>query len=83
MLPYLHQRTGLPAQGVAGVAAVTELAVDAQALAIAMAVTGPREGELRLGSLRPNPSVLWFLGSGSGAPLQVDHRWGEVIAASK
>ncbi|HEX6862511.1 MAG TPA: FAD:protein FMN transferase [Thermoanaerobaculia bacterium] len=83
LLPYLHQRTGLPAQGVAGVAAVTDLAVDAQALAIAMALTGPREGQLRLGSLRPNPSVLWFLGSGSGAPLQVDHRWGEVIAASR
>lgn len=83
LLPYLHQRTGLPAQGVAGVAAVTDLAVDAQALAIAMALTGPREGQLRLGSLRPSPSVLWFLGSGTGAPLQVDHRWGEIIAASR
>lgn len=83
LLPYVHQRTGLPAQGVVGMAVVSELAVDAQALAIAMALTGPREGELRLGSLRPNPSVLWFLGSGSGAPLQVDHRWGEVIAASR
>ncbi|HWM89894.1 MAG TPA: FAD:protein FMN transferase [Thermoanaerobaculia bacterium] len=83
LLPYLHQRKGIPAQGVVGMAAVTDLAVDAQALAIAMAVTGPREGQLRLGSLRPNPSVLWFLGSGSGAPLQMDHRWGEVIAASR
>ncbi|HEX5717779.1 MAG TPA: FAD:protein FMN transferase [Thermoanaerobaculia bacterium] len=83
LLPYVHQRTGLPAQGVVGVAAVTDLAVDAQALAIAMALTGPREGQLRLGSLRPNPSVLWFLGNGSGAPLQVDHRWGEIIAASR
>ena len=83
LLPYLHQRTGLPAQGVAGVAAVTDLAVDAQALAIAMALTGPREGQLRLGSLRPNPSVLWFLGRGAGTPLQVDHRWGEIIAASR
>jgi FAD:protein FMN transferase len=82
-LPYLNQRTGFPAQGVAGVAAVTDLAVDAQALAIAMALTGPREGQLRLGSLRPNPSVLWFLGNGSGAPLQVDYRWGEIIAASR
>lgn len=82
-LPYLNQRTGFPAQGVAGVAAVTDLAVDAQALAIAMALTGPREGQLRLGSLRPNPSVLWFLGNGTGAPLQVDHRWGEIIAASR
>jgi thiamine biosynthesis lipoprotein len=83
LLPYLNQRTGLPAPGVVGMATVTDLAVDAQALAIAMALTGPREGQLRLGSLRPNPSVLWFLGSGTGAPLQVDHRWGEVIAASR
>lgn len=83
LLPYLHQRTGLPAPGVVGMATVTELAVDAQALAIAMALTGPREGELRLGSLRPRPSVLWFLGNGSGAPLQVEHRWGDVIAASR
>lgn len=82
-LPYLNQRTGLPAQGLVGVVTVTELAVDAQALAIAMALTGPREGELRLGSLRPNPSVLWFLGSGSGVPLQADHRWGEIIAGSR
>lgn len=83
LLPFLHQRTGMPPQGVAGIAAVTDLAVDAQALAIAMALTGPREGQLRLGSLRPNPSVLWFLGRGTGTPLQVDHRWGEIIAASR
>lgn len=83
LLPYLNQRTGLPAPGVVGVAAVTDLAVDAQALAIAMILTGPREGQLRLGSLRPSPSVLWFLGSGSGAPLQADHHWGDVIAASR
>jgi len=83
LLPYLNQRTGLPAPGVIGVAAVTDLAVDAQALAIAMILTGPREGQLRLGSLRPSPSVLWFLGSGSGAPLQADHHWGDVIAASR
>lgn len=83
LLPYVNQRTGLPTPGIVGVATVTELAVDAQALAIAMALTGPREGQLRMGSLRPNPSVLWFLGSGSGVPLQVDHRWGDVIASSR
>lgn len=83
LLPYLNQRTGLPAPGVVGVATVTDLAVDAQALAIAMVLTGPREGQYRLGSLRPSPSVLWFLGSGSGAPLQADHHWGDIIAASR
>ncbi len=80
-LPYLSHRTGLPTAGIVGTVTVTDHALDAQALAITMAVAGPREGQLRLGSLRPNPSVLWFLGSGSGVPLQVDHRWGEVLLA--
>jgi thiamine biosynthesis lipoprotein len=83
LLPYVNQRTGFPAPGVIGVATVTELAVDAQALAVAMVLSGPREGQFRLGSLRPTPSVLWYLGNGSGAPLQVDHHWGDVIAASR
>jgi thiamine biosynthesis lipoprotein len=83
LLPYLNQRTGYPAPGVIGVAAVTDLAVDAQALAIAMVLTGPREGQLRLGSLHPGPSILWFLGSGTGAPLQADHHWGDIIASSR
>ncbi len=83
MLPYLNQRTGLPSPGLVGVATVTENAVDAQALAIAMALTGPREGQLRMGSLSPSPSVLWFLGSGTGVPLQADHHWSDVIAASR
>ncbi|HEV8583076.1 MAG TPA: FAD:protein FMN transferase [Thermoanaerobaculia bacterium] len=76
--PYVNQRTGLPAQGVQMTAAVTELALDAQGLAVALLLTGPREGELRIGSLRPRPSVLWFLGSGAGTPLQVGYRWSEV-----
>ena len=83
LLPYINQRTGLPTPGMVGVATVTEMAVDAQALAIAMALTGPREGQLRMGSLRPSPSVLWFLGNGTGIPLQADHRWSDVISASR
>lgn len=83
LLPYINQRTGLPTPGMVGVATVTEMAVDAQALAIAMALTGPREGQLRMGSLRPSPSVLWFLGNGTGVPLQADHRWSDVISASR
>jgi thiamine biosynthesis lipoprotein len=75
---YLNQRTGLPVQGVMATIVVSDLAVDAQALAATLAITGPREGRLRLGSLRPQPSVLWLLGSGAGAPLLVDHRWSAV-----
>jgi thiamine biosynthesis lipoprotein len=72
---YLNQRTGVPAQGVLAAVAVTELAVDAQGLATTMLIVGPREGELRMGTLRPRPSLLWFLGTGEGAPLMVNYRW--------
>jgi thiamine biosynthesis lipoprotein len=72
---YLNQRTGSPAQGVLTAVAVTELAVDAQGLATTMLILGPREGELRMGTLRPRPSLLWFLGTGEGAPLLVNYRW--------
>jgi FAD:protein FMN transferase len=76
--PYVNQRNGLPAQGVLTIVAVTDLAVDAQGLAVALFISGPREGQLRLGSLRPRPSVLWFMGTGTGAPLLVDYRWSAV-----
>lgn len=77
-LPFVNQRTGQPASGAAAIMTVTELAVDAQALAAALAILGPREGRLRLGSLRPQPSVLWMIGTGSGEPLIVGHHWSEV-----
>ena len=78
--PYVDQRTGRPASGVAATAAVTELALDAQALAVSMFITGSREGSLRLGTLRPTPSVLWLLGSGSGnaPPILTDFHWSQV-----
>ncbi len=72
---YLNQRTGAPALGVLTAVAVTELAMDAQGLAATMLIVGPREGELRMGTLRPRPSLLWFMGSGEGAPLMVNYRW--------
>lgn len=75
----INQRTGRRAQGVLAAAALTDLAVDAQGLAATMFIAGPREGQLRLGSLRPRPSVRWFLGNGEGSTLRVDYRWSEVI----
>ena len=75
---WIHQRTGRPAEGIAGVVAVTDLAADAQGLAATLAVAGPREGKMRLGGLRPAPSVLWLLGGGEGEPLLMDHRWALV-----
>lgn len=81
--PYLNQRNGRPAQSVLTTMTVTQLAMDAQGLATALLIVGPREGQLRIGSLRPRPSVLWFLGTGAGSPLQVDYRWSDVSRGRK
>jgi thiamine biosynthesis lipoprotein len=76
--PYLSQRTGRPPEGVLAAVAVTDLAADAQGLATSLFILGPREGQVRMGSVRPRPSVLWFLGSGAGTPVEVGYRWSEV-----
>jgi len=76
--PFVNQRTGQPAEGVAAALAVSDLALDAQALAATVAITGAQEGELLMGSIRPRPSILWLMGSGSGIPLLVDYRWTEL-----
>jgi thiamine biosynthesis lipoprotein len=76
--PYLSQRTGRPPEGILSTLVVTELAAEAQGLATSLFILGPREGQTRLGSLRPRPSVLWFMGSGAGMPLQVGYRWSDV-----
>jgi FAD:protein FMN transferase len=78
LAPFIDQRSGQPAEGVVATLAATDLAVDAQALAATMAITGTQEGELLMGSIRPRPSILWLLGSGSGIPLLVDYRWSEM-----
>lgn len=75
---YLNQRTGLPVSGTLATVAVSELALDAQGLATSMLILGPRAGQIRIGTLRPRPSLLWFLGSGEGAPLVVDYRWSDI-----
>lgn len=76
--PWISHRTGQPVQGTVATLAVTDLALDAQGLAATLTVTGPSEGQLRLGSLRPSPSMLWLQGSGVGEPLQITYHWGEV-----
>jgi thiamine biosynthesis lipoprotein len=76
--PYLSQRTGRPPEGVLAAVAVTDLAADAQGLATSLFILGPREGQVRMGTVTPRPSVLWFLGTGAGTPLQVGYRWSEV-----
>jgi FAD:protein FMN transferase len=76
---FINQRTGQPAEeGVFATLAVTELATDAQALAATMTITGSQEGEMLTGSIRPRPSLLWLMGTGTGVPLLVEYRWTEV-----
>ena len=77
--PYIDQRTGQPAQDVVGTIVVTELAVDAQALAVAMMIFSNREGLMRLGGLKPPPAVMWLLGSlEGGAPLIATSHWSDL-----
>jgi thiamine biosynthesis lipoprotein len=76
---FINQRTGQPAEeAVFATLAVTELAADAQALAATMTITGSQEGEMLTGSIRPRPSLLWLMGTGTGVPLLVEYRWTEV-----
>ena len=76
--PYLDQRTGRPPERVIATVTLSELAVDAQGLGVALFVMGSLEGQMHLGQLRPSPSVLWVEGSREGQPLLVQYRWSQV-----
>lgn len=76
--PYLDHRTGRPAGGKAAVLVVAEGALDAEALAATLFVLSNREGEFRLGSLRPQPAVKWLLGEDEGAPLIMLRGWAQL-----
>jgi thiamine biosynthesis lipoprotein len=76
--PWVSHRTGQPVQGTVATLAYTDLALDAQGLAVTLTITGPTEGQLRLGSLVPSPAMLWLQGSGTGEPLQITYHWGDV-----
>lgn len=79
--PYLDQRHGRPgAAGVLLAAACTDLAVDAEAVAVTMFAAGNRDGQSLLGALQPTPAVLWMLGLGYGPPLRAETRWSQIRA---
>ena len=78
LAPYLNQRTGRPAAGALAVAVSTERALDAEAVAVALLIIGPREGQLRLGALQPRPAVQWALGTGAGEPLLIEYHWSDL-----
>ncbi len=73
--PLVDQRSGRPVEGVQAVAVRAVDGTGAEALAGGLFVLGTREGQLRVGSVRPLPSVLWVLGSGAGSPLMVEYHW--------
>ena len=76
--PLVDQRSGVEARGVVTVVAVTELAADAEPLVSSLFVLGHRDGHMKLGILKPRPSVYWLLGQGSGTPLEASYRWSEL-----
>lgn len=76
---YLNQRTGRAPEGTLAAAAITTVGIDAQGLAVSLFLLGPREGQLRMGSLAPKPSASWWMGSGEGPPVQVNYRWSEAM----
>jgi thiamine biosynthesis lipoprotein len=76
-LPWLDHRTGRPGSGILATTVVSERAIDAEALAVTVFVTGNRRGAALLGQLRPSPAALWLLGGeGGGSGLVTDYRWG-------
>ena len=79
----VDQRTGVPVRGVVILVAVSRLAVDTQPLAHGLFILGHREGQMRLGSLDPRPSVYWLLGEGRGAPLEANYRWFDLDRVRK
>ncbi|MEM6795842.1 MAG: FAD:protein FMN transferase [Acidobacteriota bacterium] len=72
---WLDLRTGVPSRGVVLIAAVSELAIDTEALVATLFVVGHSQGQLLLGQLDPRPSVLWLLGENNGAPLESRYHW--------
>jgi thiamine biosynthesis lipoprotein ApbE len=75
---WLDLRQGRPTENLLAVAAVTELAIDAQGVAWAMSALGPRYGQMSIGQLRPEPAVLWAIGAGQGPPLVLVEHWSTV-----
>lgn len=71
-------RDGVPSRGVVQVAAVSELAMDVEALATTLYVLGLPSGKRLLGRLSPRPSVLWLLGTAQGTPLESTYLWSNL-----
>lgn len=75
---FLDQRRGLPPGGMLFAAAVTDLGVDAQGLAVVAFVLGSREAQYRLGSVRPRPAVYWAMGGGEAEPVVSSFGWSRL-----
>lgn len=76
---WIDQRTGVPTRGVLTQITVAANAFDAEMVATSLFIIGLRDGQRRLGSLEPRPSILWLLGDNRGGePLVSTYRWSEV-----
>lgn len=75
----LSDSSALSPRAVVAVAVSSTLASDAQALAGALFVLGSSSGQIYLGSVEPEPSVLWLLGDAAGAPALMTHRWSDLL----
>ena len=73
--PYIDQLSGKPADGVIAVGVVTDLAIDAQAVATTLFAIGNRAGMSLASRLEPKPSARWLLGGDTSSPLIADYRW--------
>ncbi len=68
-------RNGLRPRGTFQVAAVTELAADAQGLTTTLFVLSQTKGLQQLGALQPRPSVFWLVGQTGSSAVESTYRW--------
>lgn len=71
----IDMRNGQPAKGKLQVAAVTELAADAQGLTTTLFVLSQTQGQQHLGALQPRPAVHWLVGQSGSSPVESTYRW--------
>ena len=50
----------------------------AQGVAWSLWSLGPRNGQMAIGQLRPEPAVLWAMGAGQAPPLVLVEHWSTV-----
>ena len=84
MVQLAWRKSGFPSTRVVGMAGVLDSArfrtFIARELQVSVEnvtafVLGTREGQFRLGSVRPRPAVYWAMGGGEGEPVVTSFGW--------